>query len=67
MLGMVAGLMAALALGPTMRGLIVGVEATDPLTLLGTIVVLGVAAVLATVVPARRAARTDPMEAMRAE
>lgn len=66
-LGMAAGLAAAIALGPTMRALIVGVEPADPLTLVSTVVLLGIAALLATMAPVRRAARTDPMEAMRAD
>ncbi|MQA91301.1 MAG: FtsX-like permease family protein [Gemmatimonas sp.] len=66
-LGSVAGLAGALAAGPILRGMLVGVDPGDPITLLTTATILGVAALIATVLPARRAARTDPMEAMRAD
>jgi ABC-type lipoprotein release transport system permease subunit len=66
-LGTVAGILAAAALGRTLRGLIFGVEPTDPLTLAGTVALLVLAAAAATLLPARRAARADPMEVMRAE
>jgi ABC-type antimicrobial peptide transport system permease subunit len=42
-----------------------GVAALDPATLAGAVVVLGAAASVAALVPALRAARTDPMSAMR--
>jgi putative ABC transport system permease protein len=44
-----------------------GVERTDPMTLVGTAVLVGGASLLAALAPGRRAARVDPMEALRAE
>jgi predicted permease len=61
------GLLTAAVAGRALRGLIFGVAPTDPLTLAGAVSVLAVAAAVATLGPARRAARTDPMEIMRAE
>jgi putative ABC transport system permease protein len=63
--GIVLGLIAALSLTWLMSRLLFGVHPTDPLTfILGTVVLLG-AALLGTYVPARRATRADPMEALR--
>jgi predicted permease len=44
-----------------------GVDRTDPVTLLGTAALVGLASLLAAVPPGRRAGRVDPMEALRAE
>jgi ABC-type lipoprotein release transport system permease subunit len=44
-----------------------GVQPTDPLTFGGVIVLLGFAALLATGVPARKAAQIEPMQALRSE
>jgi len=65
--GLAAGQAMALMLTGTLKGLLVGVSATDPLTLGVTGVVLLFAAVLACYVPARRATRVDPMVALRNE
>ena len=48
-----------------LRAMVVGVAPLDPLTLAAAVVALGVAAVVAALVPALRAARIDPVEAMR--
>jgi putative ABC transport system permease protein len=66
-LGIVIGIGAALVVTRALTSLVWGVEPSDPVTLLGVSVLLLLVAVLASVVPARRAARTDPAEALRAD
>jgi putative ABC transport system permease protein len=67
MLGLAAGVAVALSLGRTIRGLLFGVQPTDPLTIAGVTVVLLVVGVLACLIPARRAAATDAIAALRLE
>jgi len=63
--GVAAGLVLAVALGSTVRALLIGVEPGDPLTLAAVSLTLIAAAAAACWVPARRAARIDPMQALR--
>jgi ABC-type antimicrobial peptide transport system permease subunit len=65
--GSVTGLAGAALLTRFMRSVLFGVGATDPLTFVGVAVVLLTVAFLASWIPARRAARVDPLIAMRAE
>ncbi len=63
--GSVLGLVGALALGPLLRGLLFGVSSADPATLVLVPLVLATVALLACAIPGRRAARTEPLEALR--
>jgi putative ABC transport system permease protein len=63
--GLVIGLTIALALSRLISSMLYGVSATDPLSLLVAISVLGVAALLACLLPAVRAVRTNPITALR--
>jgi predicted permease len=66
-LGVAIGLVAATGLTRLMASLLYGVEANDPLTFAATAGLLLAVAVTASYLPARRAARTDPLEALRSE
>jgi ABC-type antimicrobial peptide transport system permease subunit len=65
--GCVVGVIAALALGRTARSLLYGLEANDPVAVIGAAGVLAVVALSAAYLPARRASRVDPMRALRME
>ena len=65
--GVLAGLAAAAGLMQLMKSLLFGISPLDPLTYLSVPVVLVAAAVLASYLPARRAAAVDPVEALKAE
>jgi putative ABC transport system permease protein len=65
--GLVGGAAAALALGRLIAGLLVGVAPRDALTLIASTVLLAVAALTASLGPALRATRIDPVRALRAE
>jgi predicted permease len=66
-IGCACGLVAALVLAPLMRSLLFSVSPSDPLTYVAMAVALIFAAALASYLPARRATKIDPVEALRAE
>ncbi len=61
LLGIVAGLAAALASTSLLRHLLFGVSVVDPLTFVLTSVILLLVALAASYLPARRAAKVDPL------
>jgi len=65
--GIVAGLVGSIAAATLMRNLLFGTEAWDAFTLTTVSVVLGISALVASYLPARRAASVNPLEALRAE
>jgi ABC-type antimicrobial peptide transport system permease subunit len=67
LIGLAAGLALSLGLGRLSAGLLFEVPPHDPATLAAAAAVLTAAALLACAVPARRAARIDPAQALRDE
>jgi ABC-type antimicrobial peptide transport system permease subunit len=66
-IGVAVGIPLALAMTRLVRSSLFGVEPTDPLTLGGAAMLLLIVAVIAAWIPARRAARVDPIIALRSE
>ena len=67
LVGIVAGTVAALALAKVMKSLVFGVSASDPLTLAAVAATLALVALMASLVPAYRALRLDPVTVLRAD
>jgi len=65
--GVCAGLVAAVLLTRRMSASLFGVSALDPLTFSAVTLLLGLVAIVASYVPARRATRVDPVTALRSE
>lgn len=65
--GLAIGLAGALALSRVLTSMVFGITATDPTTYLGVSLLLFVVAAAASYLPARRAAKTDPIETLRAD
>ena len=65
--GIALGIVMSIALTSVMSALLFGVDAIDPLTYAGVSVGLAIIALVATYLPARRAARVDPVVALRAD
>lgn len=66
-LGVLIGLLLTLALSRSLASLLVGVSVFDPLVYTAVAVTLLVVAAMATIIPARRAARVDPVNALKSE
>jgi predicted permease len=66
-IGVAIGLSISLALGRLMQAALYDIEPHDPIAIIGTTVIMVTVASLAACIPARRAAKIDPMEALRYE
>jgi predicted permease len=66
-IGILAGVLASLLATKLLRKLLFGIQSWDIPTLIAVAVVLAVATLLASYIPARRAASVNPVEALRAE
>ncbi len=66
-IGLVIGLALSLAIGRALGSMLFGITPTDKPTYLGVFAVLAVVALIACYLPARRAARIDPTQALRQE
>jgi putative ABC transport system permease protein len=67
LIGVAAGILGAIAAARAMSGLLYGVTATDPATFAAISLLLAIVATLACYLPARRAARVEPLAALRHE
>jgi putative ABC transport system permease protein len=65
--GIAVGLAGALALTRLMSGLLYGTKPADPATFVASVLVLGLVAIVSSYIPARRAAKVEPMVALRYE
>jgi len=65
--GIVLGLIGAISLTQLLRSLLFGVSPADPITFLAVPLLMVLVGLLACWLPARRAAKVDPMEALRSE
>jgi ABC-type antimicrobial peptide transport system permease subunit len=63
-IGLAIGLLLALAAGPLVSPFVLGISATDPLTLAGITVLLTLVALAAIFIPGRRATRVEPIVAL---
>jgi ABC-type antimicrobial peptide transport system permease subunit len=66
-IGLAIGLAGAFALTRLLQGLVFGVSTTDAASFIGAIAVLGIASLAASWLPARRAAKLEPLTALRDE
>jgi predicted lysophospholipase L1 biosynthesis ABC-type transport system permease subunit len=66
-IGVVVAVPCAILMGRALRSQLFGVSAADPLTLAAVLLLMGVVGMMAALLPARRAANVEPMQALRAE
>jgi ABC-type antimicrobial peptide transport system permease subunit len=66
-IGLTIGFALSVAVGMVMARFLYGITPTDPVTYVGVFTLLATASFVACYLPARRAARADPIEALRAE
>jgi putative ABC transport system permease protein len=66
-IGVAIGIAGSLALGQMVRGFLYGVSATDPVSIIGCSLFLALVAILAGLIPARRASRLNPVSVLRSE
>jgi ABC-type antimicrobial peptide transport system permease subunit len=66
-LGIVSGVLAAVATGRAISGVLAGMRPPDLLTVVGAAAVVMLVAIAASLLPARRASRVDPIHALRHE
>jgi ABC-type antimicrobial peptide transport system permease subunit len=67
LVGAAVGFALAIGAGFALRGLLIGIEPTDPVTFISVLALIATVAFAACVLPARRAAAVDPIEALREE
>jgi putative ABC transport system permease protein len=65
--GIIAGMLLAIPLARVMTTFLYGVGTTDPVTFASTSVTMLLVALIASIIPARRTTRIDPLTALRAE
>ena len=65
--GIAVGLAGSLALARVLEKMLLGISASDLITFVGAALVLGVVTMFASFIPALRAARVDPITALRQE
>jgi putative ABC transport system permease protein len=66
-IGIALAIPCSVLLARLLRSQLFGVSSADPLTLAGVVLLIAVVAVVAAIVPARRASSVDPITALRAE
>lgn len=66
-IGLVAGIALAIAAGRTAKSMLYGLKPTDPITIAAAVLLLALVGLVASFIPARRAAAVDPMDVLRAE
>jgi ABC-type antimicrobial peptide transport system permease subunit len=67
LVGTTVGVVLSLGLAQAVRGFLYGVGALDPITFFGVPLILGGVAFLAALVPARRASRVNPVQALKSD